>query len=298
MKSKKLKAESRNSKTQAANSGAAGFFRPPFSAFRSASSGFRFPVSVFCFLLSAFCFQLSAWGSSPGFAELPPGFLSGANVSPQTNSASRINTAYTASQTNSPGASVVTTNGAAAGTTNSMDALDDKYTLAIGDRLSFRIVEDEEDPKPLFVTDSGDLEVPYIGRFPAVGKTCKELAYALKAELQKEYYKKATVIVAVDLMTKSRGKVYVVGPVRAPGPQEIPSDEVLTLSKAILRAGGFGDFADRKNVKVTRKKQGGGSEDKTFTVNVADILEKGKTEMDLKLEPGDFIYVPERSIRF
>lgn len=176
-----------------------------------------------------------------------------------------------------------------------MDALDDKYRLAIGDRLSYRIIEDEEDPKPLVVTDSGDLEFPYIGRFAAVGKSCRELARALKAELEKEYYYHATVVIAVDSMTKSRGRVYLVGPLRAPGPQEIPSDETLTLSKAILRAGGFSDFADRKNVKVTRKVDG---KDKTFTVDVAEILERGKTATDMGLEPGDFIYVPERAIRF
>jgi protein involved in polysaccharide export with SLBB domain len=179
-----------------------------------------------------------------------------------------------------------------------MEALDDKHRLAIGDKLSFRIVEDEEDPKPLFVTDSGDLEVPLLGRFPAVNKTCRQLAVELRTELEKEYYFHATVIVAVDMMTKSRGKVYLVGPVRAPGPQDIPSDEVFTLSKAILRAGGFGDFANRKIVKVTRKAAPGKSEDQTFVVNVADILEKGKTDSDLTLEPGDFIYIPERTIRF
>jgi polysaccharide export outer membrane protein len=183
------------------------------------------------------------------------------------------------------------------GSTNSMDALDDKHLLAIGDRLSFRIVEDEEDPKPLLVTDSGDLEVPYLGRFPAVDRSCKELARALKAELEKEYYYQATVIVAVDLMARSRGKVYLVGPVRAPGPQEIPSDEVLTLSKAILRAGGFNDYANKHKVKVTRKTGGAGTE-KTFTVDVAEVLEKGRTESDLPLEPGDLIYVPDRLIRF
>jgi len=188
------------------------------------------------------------------------------------------------------------TNLAAASGTNSMDALDDKHILAIGDKLSFRIVEDEEDPKPLFVTDSGDLEVPYIGRFPAVGKTCKQLARDLQTELQKEYYRHATVIAAVDLMTKSRGKVYVVGPVRSPGPQEIPSDEVLTLSKAILRAGGFSDFADKHKVQVTRKRPTG--EEQKFTVDVAAVMEKGRAESDLPLEAGDFIYVPERLIRF
>ncbi len=181
--------------------------------------------------------------------------------------------------------------------TNSMDTLDDKHRLAIGDRLSFRIIEDEEDPKPLPVTDSGELEVPLIGRYPAVGKTCKQLAHELKTELEKEYYYQATVIIAVDVMTRSRGKIYVVGPVRAPGPQDIPSDEVFTLSKAILRAGGFGDFADTRNVRVTRKAPQGGGEN-TFTVDVGQILEKGRTDKDMPLEPGDFIYVPERAIRF
>lgn len=188
-----------------------------------------------------------------------------------------------------------TTNVLASGSTNSMDALDDNRKLVIGDRLSFRIVEDEEDPRPLFVTDSGELELPYIGRFPAVGKSCKELAREIKAELEQEYYYQATVIVAVDSM-RTRGKVYLVGSVRAPGPQEIPSDEVFTLSKAILRAGGFTEIADQHNVKVMRK---GGSrgKDQKLIVNVKEILEKGKTASDLTLEPGDLIFINERMIR-
>ena len=191
--------------------------------------------------------------------------------------------------------------------------MDDKHKLAIGDRLSFRIVEDEDNPKPLFVTDSGDLEVPYIGRVPAKNKTCRELAAEIKTALEKEYYYQATVVLAVDLMSKSHGRVYLVGAVRLPGPVELPSDEVLTLSKAILRAGGFTDFADRRHVKVTRKdttgkdttgkeamaKDATGKDDKrTFTVDVGEIFDKGKIETDLTLEPGDLIYVPDRLIRF
>ena len=185
-----------------------------------------------------------------------------------------------------------------AGMTNSMDALDDKHTLAIGDRLSFRIVEDEEEPRSLIVTDSGDLEVPYLGRFPAENRTCKQLARELKAALEKEYYYQATVIIAVDSMARSRGKVYLVGAVRMPGPQELPSDEVLTLSKAILRAGGFTDFADQHNVKITRQGSTGKSDKETLVVDVGRIFDKGKTENDVALKPGDLIYIPERMIRF
>ncbi len=182
--------------------------------------------------------------------------------------------------------------------------LDDKHRLAIGDRVSFRILEDQEDPseplepKSLVVADSGELEIPYLGRYPAENKTCKQLAQELKAALEKDYYYQATVIIAVDLMAKSRGKVYLVGPVRLAGPQDIPSDEVLTLSKAIMRAGGFNDFADRKNVKVTRKGGSGEADKKTFVVDVGDILDKGRIEKDLPLEPGDIILIPERAIRF
>ena len=190
------------------------------------------------------------------------------------------------------------TNVSQAGITNSMDALDDKHTLAIGDRLSFRIVEDEDEPKPLIVTDSGDLGVPYLGRFPAENRTCKQLARELKAALEKEYYYQATVIIAVDSMARSRGKVYLVGPVRMPGPQELPSDEALTLSKAILRAGDFTDFADKHNVKITRQGGAGESNKVTLVVDVGRIFDKGKTEDDVELKPGDLIYIPERMIRF
>ena len=170
-------------------------------------------------------------------------------------------------------------------------------------------MEDEEDPKPLFVTDSGDLEVPYIGRVPAENKTCRQLAAEIKASLEKRYYYQATVMIAVDVMAKSQksqGRVYLVGAVRLPGPVEIPNDEVFTLGKAILRAGGFTDYADRRHVKVTRKdttgkdvaagdvvvkdtatnnaagKNAAVKDDiKSFTVDVGKIFDKGDIESDL-----------------
>jgi polysaccharide export outer membrane protein len=186
-----------------------------------------------------------------------------------------------------------------------MDTLDDKHKVALGDRLSFRIVEDQEDPreplepKPaLVVTDSGDVEVPYIGRFPALGKTCKQLAGEIKAALEKKYYYEATVIIALDLVTKSGGRVYLVGQLRATGSVEIPGDEVFTISKAILHSGGFTEYADKRHVKLTRKSDASGEHTKTIIVNVNDIIEKGKVETDVKLEPGDLIFVPSRLITF
>src|SRR3954452_10861047 len=94
--------------------------------------------------------------------------------------------------------------------TNSMNVLDDKKRLGSNDYVSFRVVENRDNKSQhLRVNDNGELEVPYIGLLPASGRTCKELAYAVKTALEREYYYHATVIIAVDRVSeKSRGKVY------------------------------------------------------------------------------------------
>lgn len=181
--------------------------------------------------------------------------------------------------------------------TTSMEVLNDSAKLGVGDRVSFRVVEEKRDPISLIVTDSGEMEVPLIGRVTALNKTCKQLAYDIKPILEKEYFYKATVIVGLDsLSTKSRGKVYITGQVRAQGALELMPDEEMTVSKAILRAGGLADFAEKRKVKLVRRKAGGGSE--TTLVDLDLILKKGQLDKDPVVQPGDLIVVPERLINF
>src|SRR5437763_13949571 len=176
--------------------------------------------------------------------------------------------------------------------TNSMSVLDDKKRLGSNDYVSFRVVEDrDEESQHLRVNDNGELEVPYIGLVPAKGRTCRELAYAIKASLEKEYYYHATVILAIERVSeKSRGRIYVYGSVKGQGPQEIPGDESYTVSKAIIRAGGFSDFANKRKVKLTRK---GGRD---YVVDLKRVVEEGHTEEDVVVQPDDQTYVPQRLI--
>lgn len=183
--------------------------------------------------------------------------------------------------------------------TTSMEVLNDAIKLGVGDRVSFRVVEDRRDPIPLFVTESGEMEVPLIGRVMANNKTCKQLAREIKPLLEKDYFHQATVIIGLDSIgTKSRGKVYLTGQVRQQGGMDIQPDEVLTVSKAILKAGGLADFANKKKIKLIRKKPGDPNATTTQILDLAEILEKGRIEKDVILEPGDLIVVPERLINF
>jgi len=182
------------------------------------------------------------------------------------------------------------------GTNATAPALDDKHKLSPGDKISFQILEDRDPAKSLMVTDSGELDVPYVGRFSATGKTCRQLAVELKALLEKDYYYRASLVIGLDAASKVRGKIYIWGQVRNQGPIDIPTGENFTVGKAILRAGGFADFANKKKVKLIRNDASGLKE--THELNMVDILENGRTERDLTLQEEDFIIVPTRLVNF
>jgi polysaccharide export outer membrane protein len=179
----------------------------------------------------------------------------------------------------------------------SMDSLDDKRKLTIGDHISYRVIEDKNPAVSLVVTDAGDIEVPLLGRVAAAGKTCRQLANEMKPILEKTYFYKATVIVALDAATmKSPGRIYVTGVVLSPGPQDMPPDEVYTLSKAITRAGGVALFGNDHRVKIVRKSTDGSTEN--LEVDVGEIINKGRIDKDPVLQPGDLIVVPRKLINF
>ena len=65
-----------------------------------------------------------------------------------------------------------------------------------------------------------------------------------------------------------------------------------------MKAGGLGDFANKNKVQVVRAAAGANGEKQTFNLDMEQILEKGKTEKDIVLQPGDLIIVPSRLFNF
>ncbi|HEX4644493.1 MAG TPA: SLBB domain-containing protein [Verrucomicrobiae bacterium] len=195
------------------------------------------------------------------------------------------------------GSAVADTNAAPlAATQSAMDSLDDHQKFGPGDKVMYQVIEDEDPPQSLTVTDSGDLAVPYYGLVHAAGKTCRQLAGEIKTSLEKKLYFQATVVLALEVVNRTlvTGKVYVTGQVRQPGGFEIPAKEDLTVSKAILSAGGFSDFSDKKHVRLVRKTPGG---ERTVVVNVQAVWE-GHLDQDVPVQPGDTVVVPARLVNY
>ncbi len=177
-----------------------------------------------------------------------------------------------------------------------MAALNNKESLSYGDVINYRVIEDRDETKKLTVTESGEVNVPYFGSVKALGKTCFQLAADIKPLLEKNLYNRATVLISLEETQK--GKVYVVGAVGRPGPVEISPVEKLTVSKAILAAGGFVQFSNKGKVKVVRKTGEGPKDRKEFVVDAGAVLEKGQLDKDLVVEGGDMIIVSEKLINF
>jgi protein involved in polysaccharide export with SLBB domain len=167
----------------------------------------------------------------------------------------------------------------------------DVVKLRVGDKIAFQIKEDRDPARFLTVADSGEVDIPYIGRVKAVEKTCKQLIADCKTELERDYYYKATVIIALDTANPFAGRVYVWGQVKNQGAIDLRVNENLRVSQAILRAGGFADFAKRTAVKLIR-------EGRTTELNMDDIIKKGKIDKDAIVQPDDTIMVPQSWVQF
>jgi polysaccharide biosynthesis/export protein len=134
------------------------------------------------------------------------------------------------------------------------------------------------------VAEDGTIYYPYVGPLNVNGKTTRQIRELLTNRLSK-YIEKVQLDVRMAAFRSKR--VYVVGEVAKPGLLEI-DDVPMTVLEAVNRAGGFSGEADHSRVLLTRK----GS---TYRVDIQAMYEKGATEQNALLEPGDILNIPDRS---
>ncbi|MEI6536576.1 MAG: hypothetical protein WCN98_14615, partial [Verrucomicrobiaceae bacterium] len=121
-----------------------------------------------------------------------------------------------------------------------------------------------------------------------------------KQKLEKQFYKNATVIVALELHCHFPGPPaadpgFTINGVAQPGRYGLDNEEKLTVAQAILRAGGPGGISRSKVVKVIRTTAEG---KKTIELNLKDIMENGVLSKDILIQDGDVIIIPEKIFNF
>jgi protein involved in polysaccharide export with SLBB domain len=172
--------------------------------------------------------------------------------------------------------------------------VDANRRLTVGDIVSVEIIEDREPPVLRKISATGDLDLGLLGRVRVAGKSTYQAEADVKAYLERDYYYTATVRIGLDTVnaTSVIRKVIVSGAVNAPGPIEIAAGETLTLTEAILRAGGFDKFGKRTNVKLYRGTSLYG------TYDVKKIEKEGRIADDPPLRDGDRIFIEKSNFNF
>ena len=179
-----------------------------------------------------------------------------------------------------------------------MTAVDPDAKLAPADMITLEIEQDREGGFQKRVSATGEIDVPPYGRVKVAGKTTSEAAADIKRLLERDYYYVATIRLSLDQrsgVAAKNGTVTMSGELRMVGPLDLDDGTKLTVSQAVMKAGGFSAFADKKRVQVTRT-EGGAS--KQFIVDVKRVIEKGAVDEDPVLKDGDRIYVPRATFVF
>lgn len=145
------------------------------------------------------------------------------------------------------------------------------------------------------VNANGVILMPLIGAVKCEGMTVVDLQDKIK-EAYKDYYIDPQVTVGFAYVENSGmkspwGSVLLMGEIVRPGPVNMPSTRDLTVTRAVMLAGGATPVADKKNVRVTRREKDGSL--KRFKVDIERIGKEGRSDLDIDLKPGDVVWVPE-----
>jgi protein involved in polysaccharide export with SLBB domain len=155
------------------------------------------------------------------------------------------------------------------------------YVIGPGDELQIRIWGQLEANLHVTVDRSGQIFIPRVGQVSVAGVHYRELEQYLKNEVSKSFH---NFNLTANVGRLRSIQVLVVGNARYPGTYTISS--LSTLVNAMFASGGPSAQGSLRHIQVRR--DGASITDFDFY----DLLIKGDKSKDVRLQPGDVLYIP------
>lgn len=183
----------------------------------------------------------------------------------------------------SPSAGNAAPSGDAAASTAAR-AHNNDYVIGDDDLLEINVWKDQELSKTVPVRSDGKISLPLVGEVQAAGRTPLQLEGDITSRLRSFMNDPEVTVIVAKINSQ---KFNVMGEVNRPG--SYPLSITTTVMDAIATAGGFRDFAKKKDVIVLRQNPNG--TESRFTFNW-DAYIKGKNpQRNIRLQPGDTVVV-------
>ncbi|MDP6668741.1 MAG: SLBB domain-containing protein, partial [Candidatus Krumholzibacteria bacterium] len=158
------------------------------------------------------------------------------------------------------------------------------YVIGPGDEIRFQFYGKSSRVLDRIVDRDGLVALPDLGPFPVSGLRFDELRELLARETAKRMIGTE---VSVTLGRLRSIRVFVLGEVFRPGSYTVSG--LSTLSHALLMSGGVTDIGSLRRLQL---KRGG---ELVTELDLYDLLLRGDNSGDLRLLPGDVVFVPVRA---
>jgi len=159
------------------------------------------------------------------------------------------------------------------------------YLIGSGDVLEIMTWKEPDLSRPeVIVRTDGKISFPLLNDVQAAGLSALELKRVLENGL-KDYV--ANPVVTVNLLRLESQKFYVLGEVINTG--EYPLTKNLTVLQAFAMAGGFTEWASKKEIILMRQE---GGKEKIYRINYKDIAKGKDLSQNIMLKADDTIIVP------
>lgn len=159
----------------------------------------------------------------------------------------------------------------------------DNYLIGPGDVLEISLWKDEALSRLVTVRPDGKISFPLVGEFTAAGKTAADLKNNMEKKIA--HYAPEPVLTVIVQQINSL-IVYVIGRINRPGHYVLNSN--VNVLQILSMAGGLNPFADKKTIKILRKKN---EKTEIFYFNYKEVAEGNHLEQNIILKRGDVVVV-------
>jgi polysaccharide export outer membrane protein len=161
----------------------------------------------------------------------------------------------------------------------------EEYKIGIGDVLEIVTWKEPDfSREEIIVRLDGKISFPLLDDVKAAGLTPNQLKKDIEEKL-KEYVSNPSVTVTVR--NAASQKFYVLGEVANTG--EYPLSKDLTVLQAFALAGGFTEWASKKEIILFRHENG---KEKVIQINYKDIIKNKDFSQNVAIKANDTIIVP------
>ena len=155
------------------------------------------------------------------------------------------------------------------------------FLLGPGDQINIQYYGNENESSKQLISRSGELNLPLLGPITLAGLTFSEAQDLVENKISIELLGTNVALTLGELRSIT---VYVVGEAYSPGSYTVSA--LSSLTNVLFVSGGVNEKGSVRNIQVKR----GGQTAHVF--DLYELLLKGDTKFDIRLQDGDVIFIP------